>query len=243
MNVIGVEIMLVYVNKKNYESYYTVLLAVKYAGWKTKVIYYDPIHHSIKMDKMWQSSNNYSKRAFYILKESKDWIQSKKWIGFDWIIREIEHLNIFTKNKFSLQSINTTKQLYENLIIHEWNEVKTIEDIENLKNVAIDFHDAYISKVENYNEYEIIDFNTTWGCHILLKVSDIEEIELNYPSDKNYDFFADSNIEIINNKLSFVFNAMFCDEQGNESVNKIICKSAFWKFVVSKYKNYTEEDD
>lgn len=45
--------MLVYVNKKNIKPYYTVLLAVKYAGLKTKVVYYDPFDHSIKLEKMW----------------------------------------------------------------------------------------------------------------------------------------------------------------------------------------------
>ena len=36
--------MLVFVNKKNVEPYYTVLLAVKYAGWRTKVVFYDPFN-------------------------------------------------------------------------------------------------------------------------------------------------------------------------------------------------------
>lgn len=81
--------MLVFVNKRNVESYYTVLLAVKYAGWRTKVVFYDPFNSSIKIEKMWQPSNNYSKRAFYILKESNEWIKSNKWIGFDWIINEL----------------------------------------------------------------------------------------------------------------------------------------------------------
>ena len=70
--------MLVFVNKKNVEPYCTVLLAVKYAGWRTKVVFYDPFKCLIKMEKMWQSSNNYSKRAFYILKESNEWIKYKK---------------------------------------------------------------------------------------------------------------------------------------------------------------------
>lgn len=35
---------------------------------------------------------------------------------------------------------------------------------------------------------------------------------------------------------------MFSDEQGNEAINKIICKNAFWKFIVSKCKKYEDED-
>lgn len=34
---------------------------------------------------------------------------------------------------------------------------------------------------------------------------------------------------------------MFCDEEGNEAVNKIICETAFWKFVVSKCKKFEDE--
>lgn len=233
--------MLVYVNKKNIKPYYTVLLAVKYAGLKTKVVYYDPFDHSIKLEKMWQSSNNYSKNAFYILKESKHWIKNSKWSGFDWIIKEINSFGLIGRKKFSAQSINNAKQEYDKLVVNEWNEIKTIEDIKELKNIAVDFHDAYISKVEEFEDYKIIDFNTTWGCHILLKVCDIQEIELNYKLPNDYDVFIDSTIEIINNNLSFEFNAMFCDEEGNEAVNKIICETAFWKFVVSKCKKFEDE--
>lgn len=234
--------MLVFVNKKNVEPHYTVLLAVKYAGWRTKVVFYDPINCLIKMEKMWQSSNNYSKRAFYILKESNEWIKSNKWIGFDWIINEINRRNIFNRHRFSSQSINIAQEKYNELVVDEWNQIESIENIEELKNIAVDFHDAHISKVEKFEDYQVIDFNTTWGCHILLKVYDIQEIELNYNLPNDYDIFEDSTIEVINDNLKFEFNAMFSDEQGNEPINKIICKKAFWKFVVSKCKRYEDED-
>ena len=134
--------MLVFVNKNNVEPYYTVLLAVKYAGWRTKVVFYDPFNRLIKMEKMWQPSNNYSKRAFYILKKSNEWIKSNKWIGFDWIINEINKRNVFKRNRFSSQSINLAQKKYNDLVVNEWNEIKSIKNIEELKDVAIDFHDA-----------------------------------------------------------------------------------------------------
>lgn len=234
--------MLVFVNKNNVEPYYTVLLAVKYAGWRTKVVFYDPFNRLIKMEKMWQPSNNYSKRAFYILKKSNEWVKSNKWIGFDWIINEINKRNVFKRNRFSSQSINLAQKKYNDLVVNEWNEIKSIENIEELKDVAIDFHDAYISKVEKFEDYQVIDFNTTWGCHILLKVCDIQEIKLNYNAPNGYDVFVDSTIEIKNDNFIFEFNAMFSDEQGNEAINKIICKKAFWKFVASKSKRYEDEN-
>ncbi len=234
--------MLVFVNKKNVEPHYTVLLAVKYAGWRTKVVYYNPFDSSIKIEKMWQPSNNYSKRAFYILKESNEWVKFNKWIGFDWIINEINKRNVFSKNRFSSQSINIAQKKYNELVVNEWNEIESIENIEELKNIAIDFHDAHISKVEKFEDYQVIDFNTTWGCHILLKVCNIQEIELNHHLPDDLDIFEDSTIEIINDNLIFEFNAMFSDEQGNEPINKIICKKAFWKFVASKCKRYEDEE-
>ena len=234
--------MLVFVNKKYVEPYYTVLLAVKYAGRRTKVVFYDPVNGLIKMEKMWQPSNNYSERAFYILKGSNEWIKSNKWIGFEWIINEINKRTIFKRHRFSSQSINIAQEKYNNLVVDEWNEIKSMENIEELKNVAMDFHDAHISKVEKFEDYQIIDINTTWGCHILLKVCGIQEIELNYDRPKDYDIFVDSTIEIINDNLVFDFIAMFCDENGNEAINKIVCKKAFWKFVVSKFKRYEDEN-
>lgn len=235
--------MLVYVNKKNIKPYYTILLAVKYAGWKTKVVYFNPFNNSIKLEKMWQSSNNYSKRAFYILKESKDWVENNKWIGFDWIIKEINNFRLFGKNKFSIQSIINASNEYKNLIINEWNEIITLEDIESLKNIAFDFHDSYVSKIEEYDNYKIIDFNTTWGCHILLKTYNIREINLSPKQPKYCNIFMDSNIEILNNNIVFKFNSLFCNENKNNDVSKIICETAYWKFVVSKCKKYKDEDD
>ena len=234
--------MLVFVNKRNVEPYYTVLLAVKYAGWRTKVVFYDPFKGLIKIEKMWKSSNNYSNRAFYILKESNEWIKSNQWIGFEWIINELNKRNIFKRHRFSLQSIKIAQEKYNNLVVNEWNEIKSIEDIENLKNLAVDFHDAHISKVEKFEDYQVIDFNTTWGCHILLKVSDIQEIELNYNLPNDLNIFDDSTIEIINDNLIFEFEALLSDEQGNLAINKIVCKKAWWKFVVSKCKNFDDED-
>lgn len=214
------------------------LLAIKYAGWKTKVAYFNPYDNLIKIEKMWQPSNNYSKRAFFILKGSKNWITSKKWTGFDWIIEELNHLSIFNKNIFSKKSISKAKKEYDKLIVNEWNEIKTLEDIEDLKNLALDFHDAYISNIEEDKNCKTIDFDTTWGCHILLRVCDIQEMELNYKLSNNYNVILDdSNIKIINNNLSFEFYAMFYDESNNEIINRIICKTAFWKLVVLKHKN------
>lgn len=234
--------MLVFVNKKNVEPYYTVLLAVKYAGLRTKIVYYNPIDEYIKIEKMWQSSNNYSKRAFYILKESNEWKKFNNWIGFDWIINEINKINIFKIHKFSSQSNNIAKEKYNMLVVNEWNEIKSIGDIDDLNNIAIDFHDAYISKVEVFEDYQVVDFNTTWGCHILLKVCDIQEIKLSYHLSNGYDEFSDATIEILNGNIKFEFNSMFSDENGNKAINKIVCKKAFWKFVVSKCKRYEDDD-
>ena len=75
--------------------------------------------------------------------------------------------------------------------------------------------------MEKFEDYQVIDFNTTWGCHILLKVCDIQEIKLNYNAPNDYDVFVDSTIEIKNDNFIFEFNAMFSDEQGNEAINKI----------------------
>lgn len=107
-----------------------------------------------------------------------------------------------------------------------------------MKNIAIDFHDTHISKVEEFKDHQVIDFNTTWGCHILLKVFDIQEIKL----ITDYHVFEDATIEIINDNFIFELNAMFSDEQRKEIINSIVCKSAFWKFVVSKCKRYEDED-
>ena len=63
-------------------------------------------------------------------------------------------------------------------------------------------------------------------------------MELNYKLSNNYNVILDdSNIKIINNNLSFEFYAMFYDESNNEIINRIICKTAFWKLVVLKHKN------
>ncbi len=165
--------MLVFVNKKNVEPHYTVLLAVKYAGWRTKVVFYDPFNDLIKVEKMWQPSNNYSKRAFYILKESNEWIKSNKWIGFDWIINEINKQNVFKKHKFSSQSNHMAREKYNWLVVNEWNEYilaicLVIKESKNKK---------YYLKVLN-DSFEISYPNLTNKGEVLtVKFTDIEKID------------------------------------------------------------------
>lgn len=52
---------------------------------------------------------------------------------------------------------------------------------------------------------------------------------------------SDFGLEYVNGKFVSLKDGSEW-EQGNEAINKIICKKAFWKFVASKSKRYEDEN-
>ena len=119
-------------------------------GLNSKIVLFDPFTQNIQIKKLWVKNNNRRIRCAYIIEEIIEETYNN-WNGYKAIINDIKSKSLFGKIKFSDSSLELANELYSKIEITDWFECKNDNQLNSLKNVALDFHDSYIKKTKDLN--------------------------------------------------------------------------------------------
>lgn len=227
--------MICYINKQNFPCVTSVVLAIKYKGWRTLVCYYDPFEKRVKIEKFWQPSNNYIKRGFYVIGEDEVFTSSRGWNGYDWVLNEIPRLFPRAK-KFSSAINDKARALFEKHNVKEWYDINDQKSIKAFTEASMYLHDSSIERISEEDGKTQIIFDTSWGNYILLEAEGctIEGVE----SGEEYN---DTNVEIKEGKIHITIDKMFCGDE-DDYCAKIIASKISWKMIISEQKEYRREE-
>ena len=216
--------MLVYYRGNNHDSYYTIALAFKYNGLNSKIVLFNPFTQNIQIKKLWVKNNNRRIRCAYIIEEIIEETYNN-WNGYKAIINDIKSKSLFGKIKFSDSSLELANELYSKIEITDWFECKNDNQLNSLKNVALDFHDSYIKKTKDLNNGKRILIDTTWDCFIELKCIDIFKYDVLF--DLSFEYYSDSNLYIKDDVINIEFE-LGCSND-DRYFDIIQCKKLYWR--------------
>ena len=109
--------------------------------------------------------------------------------------------------------------------ITDWFECKNDNQLNSLKNVALDFHDSYIKKTKDLNNGKRILIDTTWDCFIELKCIDIFKYDVLF--DLSFESYSDSNLYIKDDVINIEFE-LGCSND-DRYFDIIQCKKLYWR--------------
>lgn len=217
-------IMLVYYKESVENEYYTIALAYQKCGWNSKIVIYNPRTNSIVVEKLWKKFNNKTSRCAFIIDDTTD-VKYKKWLGYSSIINDIKNRILFSKIKFSEDSLELAKKLYSRIEIQDWFEIKNEQQLITLQNTALGFHDANIKKTKDLSDGKRILIDTTWDCLIELKCIDIVEYDIKF--DLQFEYYSTSDLYIDDNLITLNFKLGFCNDDREYDI--ISCKKLYWR--------------
>ena len=180
----------------NYDS---VVFAFIKRGWWSKVVVFNREGTALEVVEMW----TLPKRNVFIYNYEReaDWIVKRKVEGYDWILKNMS--DRFNKIDITETAIlDKCKALQAKVDPREWFEINDQDDITGLMACACGFHDAYIIKIYAESDKRYINFDTTWGCHILLELDGNIETNL-------FKGFGNCLTEDGKNYLAILYASMF----------------------------------
>lgn len=169
-------------------------------------------------------NNNRGIRCAYIIEEIIEETYNN-WNGYKAIINDIKSKSLFGKIKFSDSSLELANELYSKIEITDWFECKNDNQLNSLKNVALDFHDSYIKKTKDLNNGKRILIDTTWDCFIELKCIDIFKYDVLF--DLSFEYYSDSNLYIKDDVINIEFE-LGCSND-DRYFDIIQCKKLYWR--------------
>ncbi|MCQ2798577.1 MAG: hypothetical protein MJ220_01670 [Bacilli bacterium] len=227
--------MICLINKRYLPCVSSIVLAVKYKGWRTLVCYFDPFDKKVKIEKLWQLSNNYINRGFYLIGEDDNFVSNRGWFGYDWIINEIPTL--FSKlKKFSADINSKANRLFEKHVMKDWYEIVDKKSSTSFLEASMHLHDSSIKAIKIKDNKTLVLVDTSWGNYVLIQAEDC--LIDNVLDD---DVYNDACIEFEDNKISIVMNKMF-DDGSHDCIAKITASKVFWKIIISNKTDYGREE-
>lgn len=216
--------MLVYYKESIEKEYYTIVLAYQYCGWNSKIVIYNPHTNSIVVEKLWKKYNNKTSRcAFIIDGNPKD--EYRKWVGYDLIINDLKNKKLFSKIKFSNESLELAKELYSRIEVQDWFEITNEQQLIFLQDTALDFHDSHIKKTKDLINGKRVLIDTTWDCLIELKCIDIVEYDIKF--DLQFEYYSTSELNFENDLITLKFKLGCSDDDREYDI--ISCKKLYWR--------------
>lgn len=156
--------MLAIILEKN-EEYVSPVFAIRQAGWLSEVLAFDRERKHIKRIRIW-----YPRRQVFIVQWRDFEYKRGNWEGFGWVLHDKK---LWKALRFGRKAdLNDFPQFGEyagEIILPEWFEIETEDDINSLMGVSMDFHDSFLMRLDNGGNDICIQFDTTWGCIITVK--------------------------------------------------------------------------
>lgn len=221
--------MIVFVNKRNTEPFYTVALATNYHCRNPRIAYYDPRNDCIRIEKILQKSNNYERRAFYTIGKQKDGFAAQgKWTGYPQIVRNIRR-RFADKTKFDAETTRTARELYRTTDFKERYEISDQTSADDLLSTAGYFHDSYLCSVTDIENGKRLLFDSTWGFLIEL---DCRDVDADWADACSTELFFDAEIALKDGDVRLILEKGYIKSEDESPSVTITCKHMQWKFAI-----------
>ncbi len=215
--------------------YSSVVFGIIKNGWKTKAIVIDETNTTLQIINYWRPR----RRVFVIDASCDGWIKIKDFEGYDWVYQKLKK-RIFKIQIADKEIIQRCKEMQSKIKDCEWHSIKSTKDIEDLDTVAINFHDGFVTNMDEKDGTTVIDFSV-WDCHIILELSGDVETNLHVScedeSQEEYvvDLVMDSHMFFENGYIHWVdvYEINNAKEIYNSKMNHYFrAKNVKWKVVV-----------
>jgi hypothetical protein len=162
----------------NSKIYYSVVFAVQYKGWSSKIIAFDETYTRLVVIDYW------SKKGINIIftdYSHDDWEINTDNFKSYWDINNI--FSIVKKQKYSKEMLEEAKKIQSRIVCDKFISLSNSNDIEALTSSSLEFHDSYTVKLEAKDDNLKILFNTTWGSYIYLECEGVTQNNLRVGDD------------------------------------------------------------
>ncbi len=222
--------------------YNSIVFAIYYKGWSSKVLIFNEDYTALKFVKIW-----IPKRNIYIYNADEEgWISKGKIEGYEWVLKNISKK--FFQTKINVSAIfDKCKTLQATVKDYEWFDIKNESDVKGLMYASVDFHDSYVKKIYKDGAKQYIHFDTTWGCEILFELDG--NIETNLFEDYGHIVIDNVFFDIIDSTVFFENDLIYwVDDDSIKSISKIresqahyfCAKNVKWKLIISDPKIWGE---
>lgn len=142
-------------------------------GWGTKAIVMSEDNSKLEIIKFWDTNRH----VFIIDSSQEEWIKKHNFEGYDWIYKNLKK-RLFNVSINSEGIIENCIKMQSQIKVDDWHLIKDKNDIKNLDEASLNFHDAYVENISTDDDKTIINFST-WDCNIVLELTGKVETNLN----------------------------------------------------------------
>ena len=142
-------------------------------GWGTKAIVMSEDNSKLEIIKFWDPN----RRVFIIDASQEEWIKKHNFEGYDWIYKNLKK-RLFNVSINSEGIIENCIEMQSQIKVDDWHLIKDKNDIKNLDEASLNFHDAYVENISTDDDKTIINFSA-WDCSIVLELTGKVETNLN----------------------------------------------------------------
>ncbi|MBR2312875.1 MAG: hypothetical protein IKA46_06270 [Clostridia bacterium] len=222
------------IKNKDASTYVSPIFALKYAGWKSEAIVFDETFTQIKKLHIWNTGIGIHRNIFLL--ENDYGFDKKDWAGLDWVINDKKLFKAlrFGKNA-STDLFSTFKNYTRKIELPDHFELKTDKDIFSLEEVSMGFHDSLICQYTEIGNDIIVEFDTTWDCHITVTFEGVIEADFKEKVGQ----ILDSEIKKNEDGFTFTVTDGFagwidgCDYDAEMGEPYIKCKKIFWQIEIT----------
>ncbi len=187
-------------DKKEYRSY---VFAHFIDGFDSSVIVFDSSENRYKHVNMYNTKPHIVRKVFIIDTARDGWTSpTKDTEGYDWLVNDPTLIKSIKRgNTVSEEYLSRAIELNKTIVVNEWTEVKTEDDVENLMTAALDFHDSYIKRIEYNTDKMTVIFENCWNSTVTLEFEG--DIALRY-IDNEYNPVYESSVIFNENYVYWV---------------------------------------
>lgn len=221
------------IKKKDGSTYVSPIFALKYDGWNSEAIVFDETFTQIRKLKLWKTGIGIHRNIFVI--ENDYDTDTGSWAGLDWVINDKALFKALQFEKAaSTEDFPLFKQYRKEITIPDHFELKTDKDIFSLEEVSMGFHDSLIRQYTETGNDIIVEFDTTWECHITVTFEGVIEADFKEKVGQILDS------EIKKNEDGFIFTVTDgfagwideCDYEAEMGEPYIKCKRIIWTIKI-----------
>ncbi len=224
--------MIAYIKNSSGQLYASPIFAEIGRSWDIKSVVLNENGDNLILLPYVKNKNKLSNFNYYYIDETIEdgWITKKNISGFSEIInnkailKEIRH----SKN-ISIESFECVKLYNLPLQLITKFAIKNEQDIAKFNTVSWGLHDSYIEKIDKTDNNIVINFNTTWGKHIIITFGGVKEIK----ALENINCILNSELKFDNKNIIWNVIDMISNYDYDENEKPyIVAKSAIWELLI-----------
>jgi hypothetical protein len=221
------------IKTKDNMLYDTIVFAKIKDGWESKVIGFNMDLDRLEIINIWSTKKTLVRNVVIIDHKKIDWIIDEHVEGYEWIIYDTNLLEkIRDKKEIDNSIIEKCKEMQDNIMVKEWNIIKTNPDIDNILAAALDFHDSFVEKIDIINDNNLVEVTfDAWGCKIIIRFENDVEIKCEEIYGQMGEIF-DATIFFEDNFIYWVDCKIESSKDIEQDFRFFKSRKAYWEIVI-----------